>query len=563
MAAAFSPEGAEAPNPEAMNFVSPVSVWPWRIWRTIWLAAVSYLVIEGIFRRFTLPQWPLLAPDSAAYLLPAVNGGEYNIGPRMFVYPMFCRIVLAVSGDWRSISIVQHVLGLAGPVLLLGAWCLLGAQIWVSRVARAAHETLGLALPLLLLPSATYVLYEQQVLLESFNAFLQCCLGGLLCVLWLPATPRRGLLLASATAALGIFMYFANPRWGGAMPTVVAFALLAAVLGRDHVRGWWRALWPVLACSVAVYFGLGRIQSSLVPPDPWLNTFTPKHLLWMHADLALNEFRQDLAAPQPPPYADLLRKMIPKVEKEIVGVGTSHWMTITFNAAALLYVADCPDADLNAYFKGDPEGYRQFCLNYYLRIVRHQPRAYFGEVGRMLAYYYAGPQNDGAFREFSVAITDAFPGCASLARYLAGAGALPPERDLLLATAAEMEKPFLPPVILRPMPWYHEMIRRIHVFYLPVTLAGLAASVAILAWPRLRDRRPLTVMAWLCLASSTVLFAQVLTLAMVTVTEGRYADALRTLAAFSLVCALAALVSLLVALIGLRRNPHPAPNVAG
>ena len=155
----------------------------WRIWRVAWLLAVAGIFAHGAYVLFVLPQWPLIASDSYAYMLPTINGGVYNIGPRTFVYPMFCRFVVNTAADWRALSVVQHGLGLLGPALLLGGWYLAGVSLWTSRGARVAHEALGLALPLLLVPSGVYVVLEHQLLLESLNAFFQCSLAALLCVL--------------------------------------------------------------------------------------------------------------------------------------------------------------------------------------------------------------------------------------------------------------------------------------------------------------------------------------------------------------------------------------------
>ncbi len=517
----------------------------WRLWRAGWLLAVIGIFAYGAYVRFVLPQWPLIAPDSYAYMLPVVNGGVYNIGPRTFVYPMFCRFVINGAADWRALTLTQHVLGLLGPALLLAGWYLAGVVIWTSRRARVAHEALGLALPLLLVPSGVYVVLEHQMLLESLNAFFQCSLAALLCVLWLPMPPRRRLLLAGVTACLGVFMYSANPRWGAAAPFVVALAVAAAITGRDPGRSWFRAAWPVLVCAIAAYFGLAQVQLRLVTQDPWLGTFTAKHLLWMHADLAVNEWRRDLATTPLPAYADLLHKMIPKVEKEIVGFGTSHWSTLTFNANALLYVEGCPDADLAAYFKGNPDGYTRFCLRYYARIVWHQPVAYFSVVWRMLYYYYGGESGDGAFREIAAPISDSLPAGAPVARYVAG-WAVPGQRARLEAAASEMERKVTPPVSFTPPAWLMTTVVRLRFWFPLVTLAGVASAGVIWWQPRLRRRRELALPALLCLVSVSILFLQVLTLAMITVTEGRYSDALRTLAVFSLVCALAT-VSVLAA----------------
>ena len=524
------------------------SDWKWRMWRICWLLAAGWIFLKGAIVRFAAPGWPLIAPDSFIYLGPSINGGHYDIGPRMFVYPMFCRILLQVTHDWRSIAIAQHLLGLLGPALLLLAWVSLGARIWSSRLARAAHEAIGLALPLLLALSAPYVAYEQQVLLESFNAFLQCCLGALLCLLWASPLPAKRMRIACCTAGFGVFMYYGNPRWGAAAIMVLAIAVLAVINRRESIRQWVGVAWPVFAAFVTVYAGLGLIQFRLVPHDGWNDSFTAKVLLWMHADLAVNEFRRDLAAPMPPDHAELLRKIIPKIEKEIVGRYVSHWNTLTFNANALLYVPDNPDGDLVIAFHNDPEGYKRFCLHYYFAILLHQPKAYFKEVWFLLHYYYAGPQDDGAFREFAQAVTLYFPASASLLRVLAQSAA-PAPRALLEAAAKAMDRPVNPPVVFWPPPWLDALVRLIHVWFMPISLAGVAGASAVLLWPRLQVRRELAVLAWLCLGSAGVLFVQVLTLALVTVTEGRYDDALRTLAVFSLICASTMIASLAIALV--------------
>jgi len=156
----------------------------------------------------------------------------------------------------------------------------------------------------------------------------------------------------------------------------------------------------------------------------------------------------------------------------------------------------------------------------------------------MLLYYYHGPANDGAFREIAAPITGAFPDSAPIARYVAGM-ALPSQRDRLDAVASEMEQTFTPSFSFSPPPWLKIVGRQVHFWFLPATLVGTTCAAIALLRPRLRARRELAALAWLCLCSIGVLFAQVLTLAMVTVTEGRYADALRTLAVFSLACAVA------------------------
>jgi len=526
----------------------------WRVWRCCWLLAAAAILADGVAIRYALPRWPLIGADSCLYMLPSFNGGIYTIGPRMFVYPMFCRAVLQLTGDLRGLTIVQQLLGLIGPIMLLATWTALGAQLWMSRLARGAHELAGLAIFLLLLPSTPYVMYELQIMIESPNAFLQCCLAALLCFLWLPLLPKRRMLLACATSGFGIVMYYGNPRSGAATPVIVALAAIAAVIGRDPGRRWFRALWPVLATAAAVYGALGFVQARTTVGDAWNDTFTAKHLLLMHADLAVNEFRRDLAAPTPPPHAELLRKIIPKIQREIVGYGTSHWINLTFNSNALMYIPNNVDADIIAAFPNDPAGYRQFCLHYYFCIVRHQPFAYFRGVWRMLAYYYAAPQYDGSFREFPVGLSDSLHTSAYLARYVAQS-ALPNQRKELEKAATKIDGAASSNAVFWPQAWFWAIVRLIGRCFLSVTLGGVICAGFILSRSRLRAHAVLAVLAGLCLSSVAVLFAQELTLAMVTVTDGRYSDAMRTLAVFSFVCASVTIVSLVAKGAQLRFSP--------
>ena len=123
------------------------------------------------------------------------------------------------------------------------------------------------------------------------------------------------------------------------------------------------------------------------------------------------------------------------------------------------------------------------------------------------------------------------------------------------AAAVAMETKSTPPAVFTPPAWLMATVVKLRFWFPLVTLAGAAAAVVILLQPRWRARRELAWPALLCLVSVTILFLQVLTLAMVTVTEGRYSDALRTLAVFSLVCALATVGALATDLIaGVRRR---------
>ncbi len=520
---------------------SPALDCAWRAWRVAWLLTAIGVLAYGASLRLSLPAWPWMGPDSILYLVPSVNGGIYDIGPRTFVYPLFCRLATHGAGNLSDLIVTQRWLGLIGSTSIFLAWYFLGRRIWRSRFARAGHEFLGLGLLLLLAPSSIYITYEQQALAESFSAFLQCLLCVLLCLLWLPASLIKRTLLAAGTAALGIFMYFANPRWGAAAPMMIVVSLSAVIVAQNTIRRRLTAACCVLAAAFLSYVGLQAIEVRLVLRNPWADTFTPSTLLWLHADLAANEFRRDLAAPIPPKNAALLRAMVQGVDKGIVGMGmgTSHWLTLSYDPDVLLCVPGSPNDLLQKAFQNDPAGFARFCLRYYFRILWHQPIGYGRQVCRMLAEYYAGPAIDGAFREQVSAVFTWFESSASLVRHLAKNCALPELRPKLEAQAAEMQRHSGAHLAYRPADWLVKTAKLAHSSFLLVTLAGAGCALWALVSPPLRAFHGINTLAWICLASILVLFAQELTLAMVTMTEGRYADALRTLAAFSEICSLA------------------------
>ena len=527
----------------------------WRSWRTLWFLLVAAVFFHAVWVRFSLPQWPLLTADSPSYLAPALSGRMADIGPRTFPYPLFCWSLLALAGDWRALSVGQHLLGLLGPALLLLAWCQLGQRLHSIRLARALHDLLGLAMLILLLPSSSYAYYEQLAMLESFHAFLQCCLCALLCLLWLPASSGRRLIVVSVTSFLGVAMYYVNPRWGAAAPWIVLLAAASAILLREPTRGWLRAAWPAFAAAGAAWLAFGLPQALISRHDPWARAFTPKHLLWMRADLAAVEFRRELAASPPPRNAELLRTLEAKITPAVVGEGASGWATIPFNAEKILYGPGNPDADLIAAFHDDPDGYIQFCLRHYLLIIRNQPGAFLARVGRELSHFYAA---DGAMSDFRGALTTPIQRSVPIAQSLlpnARPAVQPPLRTAIaqLEALTHQSVEYNSPRFLFPI----DDVINAHLGALSL-LGALAAGVVLLR-RKLRGEPALAVTAGVSLAALGVLFFQILTLALVTAAAPRYGNAARTLIAFSIAAVLSLGLHLGVALVRKIAKPLPGP----
>jgi len=90
-------------------------------------AALALLLFSGAFLfRCKLPLQPFIDSDVAGYLEPALlqlaDGQFQHVEGRSFVYPGFVYLVLRVFQDFRAITIVQHLLGLAAGAVLLACW---------------------------------------------------------------------------------------------------------------------------------------------------------------------------------------------------------------------------------------------------------------------------------------------------------------------------------------------------------------------------------------------------------------------------------------------------------
>ena len=95
--------------------------------RLCYWTVVAMVFALATWLRFRLPLDPIADRDTWTYLSPALRkliGGAFEHMPygRNFVYPGFLYLCLRFFGDFRAITVAQHLLGLlAGGVLLL-AW---------------------------------------------------------------------------------------------------------------------------------------------------------------------------------------------------------------------------------------------------------------------------------------------------------------------------------------------------------------------------------------------------------------------------------------------------------
>jgi hypothetical protein len=89
--------------------------------------AITLLLFSGaLLFRYKLPLPPFIDGDVGGYLEPALlqltHGQFQHVEGRSFVYPGFIYLILQAFQDFRAITIIQHLLGLAAGAVLIACW---------------------------------------------------------------------------------------------------------------------------------------------------------------------------------------------------------------------------------------------------------------------------------------------------------------------------------------------------------------------------------------------------------------------------------------------------------
>src|SRR5436190_19263285 len=89
-----------------------------------------------------------------------------------FIYPGFVYLLLRAFGDFRAITIAQHILGLLAGGMLLLIWR--RARVFLSRprVDHVSYHALGLLGTAIFLLASESIHFEMQLRPEGLCAFL-------------------------------------------------------------------------------------------------------------------------------------------------------------------------------------------------------------------------------------------------------------------------------------------------------------------------------------------------------------------------------------------------------
>ncbi len=489
--------------------------------------------------RFRLPQTPFFDADYGGYLRPALSAltghGFAHVDGRDSLYPAFIFAVLRLSGDFRAISLVQHVLGLSTG-LFMALVCQRGARLlqppvgaggpvftpWLALLAVAAY---------LSAPSA--ILFEQSIRPEGifpFFAVLSIWLNlEFIRCRWIWPAAGLAAWLGAAQLVISLVAYKLKPSFGLALPLVNLPLLVSLVAPGVSVRSKIAiAAGGAAFCAVFLLWPENRLKQV----DPEAYTFLPETLLTIHGDQIRDQIAADLRAGRSGPFPRAtVQALLGRLNATLPASRRPEnrpYPSLGFNPDYLLYT--------DPVFRGlggkQSEAYRlraRLGYYYYARAFLEHPARMLGKIGGQMRLFY----------HF---------GAANHAPLFAGKGRLPADRltgveagyrrNVVLYTArptpfdayapgrafiAASRQLAQQPLTLEQAPALTFVRRTLEVLYLPGFLLTLVITGWVVATGRLRT-------GWLWPVAVTLLllsynFGNNLTIAVVhSLDVGRYVD---------------------------------------
>ncbi|HEX4630232.1 MAG TPA: hypothetical protein VH188_04640 [Chthoniobacterales bacterium] len=360
-----------------------------------WILVVA-LFAWAAWRRFSIPLEPVADLDTWGYLSPALlklTGGEFiHVCGRNFVYPGFLLLVLQMFGDFRSVVVVQHLLGLAGGGLLLLTWQRVRVFVAPSAVGERAHLALGLFLIAVFLLAGEPIRAEMGIRPEAVCGFLLA--SSFFCLVEFLA---RTFVLRKAAVTWGIAVAITALLLASVKPSFVFLGLVPLLpvgiflLTRNPLRQ-----------KVGLALGILIAAATIMLPEYFLSRkdelgrlFLPTTLFVIHADLIRDQMADDVAKRAVLPYQiDWLQRVQKELAAEIMKSGPREgyrFPSLGFSPDDLMYGTNSIAEQLDIEFNDDVAALTSFYRFYYWRTWQQRPLEMAKKIGRQVALFYQTP----------------------------------------------------------------------------------------------------------------------------------------------------------------------------
>jgi hypothetical protein len=364
------------------------------LWKIAYFLIAVFLIAAAAQKRFSLPQDPLEDGDPG-YLWPALmklSGQDFaHIQGLNFLYPGMIYLILRTWGDFRAISVIQHILGLVAGGLFLATWSRLADFFPRPHLNRVAHEAMGLWGAAIYLLSNTPVLFEMQIRSDAICMFFE------ILVLWLTVqflyyrviSPNawKAVIYGNAVAINAFLLASLKPSFAlMALFTVAPVAWLIL-----NAKGKFTGKIAFFGTAVPIIVALTLTEHHLRRNDQTVKMFLPETLFVVHAKIIHAQMDADLKNGRTSTYShEWLRAARDDLEAEIQRAHNLYPQRFP----VLGFRPDClrigGDALLIRWRRelGD-ERFLRFLTYWYWHSVARRPLAFAGKVSRQLAVFYS------------------------------------------------------------------------------------------------------------------------------------------------------------------------------
>ncbi len=364
--------------------------------RILYIVLLIFLFSCAAYFRWGLPQEPLIDPDVDGYLGPgllALTGhGFQHIEGRSFVYPGFVYLILAFFRDFRAITIVQHLSGLAAGGVLLACWNRCLSLIPSPITPKPVYRLLGLLVAALFLFNTSVVRLEHLIrpeaifpLFAALSAYLNI---QFIHYRFLKRESRLSLIYGTVTIFNACLLFYLKPSFylataAATLPVWVSFFDPRESLRRKLVLTG-LAAFSVIVLLVLPEYALGR-------NDPDSKTFLPTTLFVVHANIIKYQLAKDIASGANTPYSpQLLENAYELLDQEMKrSKQTGRYTSLGFDPDYLMY-EDSFDRKFSAHFKSQypTDSPAKFYYYYFFRTWIHQPGRMLKKVARQFSILY-------------------------------------------------------------------------------------------------------------------------------------------------------------------------------
>jgi hypothetical protein len=364
-------------------------------WRFCYWGGIAALFAFAAWQRFSLPLDPIADPDTWGYLSPALGkltGAEFDhTNGRNFIYPGLVFLLLRVFGDFRAITIAQHLLGLLAGGIFLLTWRRVRVFVPSPRIGWAAFDALGFVAAAIYLLASDPTRFEMQLRPEGVCAFLiginLYAVVQYVAFAFLEKWPK-------AAVGFGITVVFTSILLASVKPSfwLIAIVDLALVAVFFFSSGGWRQK-ITLAAGALVSAALLLIpEHFLSRSDEASRTFLPTTLFVVHADLIRDQMAEDLERRANVPYSrEWLLRVHEALRDEIAkshAARERHYSSLGFDPDYLMHNENSIVVQLQREFGDDADRICAFYFFYYVRTWQQRPLAALKKVARQMARFY-------------------------------------------------------------------------------------------------------------------------------------------------------------------------------